>query len=170
MRLNNILGVAFYNVTILSSTHCSAPNAWPFIGNIIGFSWFWRKLVIFRTRNIYKIERPFIKEYLRFWTNILWLLLDRLVEFSWYFLDFCRFNRFYLCFFKLFLLFYFSVILHGHLHIWFILLQASYWPWNEGIVRCLPLRHITVCWKRANKKLAKGMNHICRWSWSITEK
>ena len=117
-------------MTILSSTHCSAPSAWLFIGNIISFSWFWRKLVIFRTRNIYKIERPFIKEYLRFWTNILWLLPDRLVEFSWHFLDFCRFNRFYLWFLKLFLLFYFSVILHGHLHKnvgWFILLPAFYW-------------------------------------------
>ena len=49
------------NVTILSSTHCSAPSAWPLKSNIIGFSQFWRKLLIFRTRNIYKIERPFIK-------------------------------------------------------------------------------------------------------------
>jgi len=58
--------VAKNNVTILSSTHCSAPGAWPLQSNIIGFSQFWRKLLIFRTRNIYKIERPFIKKYLRF--------------------------------------------------------------------------------------------------------
>ena len=50
-----VLGVANKNVTSLSSTHCSAPSAWPFRGNIIGFSRFWRKLVIFCTRNIYQI-------------------------------------------------------------------------------------------------------------------
>ena len=62
----DISPVAKNNVTILSSTHCSAPSAWPLQSNIIGFSQFWRKLLIFRTRNIYKIERPFIKKYLRF--------------------------------------------------------------------------------------------------------
>ena len=56
-----ILRLANNNVTILSSTHCSAPSAWPLKSNIIGFSQFWRKLLIFRTRNICKIERPFIK-------------------------------------------------------------------------------------------------------------
>ena len=66
-RLKNLVSpVAKNNVTILSSTHCSAPSAWPLQSNIIGFSQFWRKLLIFRTRNIYKIERPFIKKYLRF--------------------------------------------------------------------------------------------------------
>ena len=29
--------VAYSNLTILSSTHCSAPSAWSFRGNIIGF-------------------------------------------------------------------------------------------------------------------------------------
>ena len=77
--LAKVSPVAKNNVTILSSTHCSAPSAWPLQSNIIGFSQFWRKLLIFRTRNIYKIERPFIKKYLRFWTNILWHLLHRLV-------------------------------------------------------------------------------------------
>ena len=56
-----ILRVANNNVTIQSSTHCSAPSAWPFRGNILSFSQFRRKLAIFRTENIYQIDRPFIK-------------------------------------------------------------------------------------------------------------
>ena len=35
-----ILGIANKNVTSLSSAHCSAPSAWPFIGDTIGFSQF----------------------------------------------------------------------------------------------------------------------------------
>ena len=54
------------HVTSLSSTHCSALSAWPFRGNIIGFSRFRRKLVIFCTRDIYQNQRPFIKKYSRF--------------------------------------------------------------------------------------------------------
>ena len=49
-----VLGIAYNNVTSLSSTHCSAPSAWPFWGNNIGFSRFWRKLASFCTRN----EKP----------------------------------------------------------------------------------------------------------------
>ena len=56
---------------------------------------------------------------------------SRLVLFLPKFLYFSRLNRFYPCFFfQLFLLFYFSVILHGQLLInvgWFILLPAFYW-------------------------------------------
>ena len=142
-----ILRVANKNVTSLSSTHCSAPSAWPFRGNIIGFSKFWRKLVIFRTWNIYEIERSFIKEYLRFWTIIFWHLIHRLVLFFCHFLCFRRFNRCYLWFFKLFLLFYFSDILHGHLHIQrglnhtftgFLLARF------QQTVMCLSGRHLTI--------------------------
>ena len=64
-RLANI------NVAILSSTHCSDPSAWSFRGKIISFCKSRRKLLIFRTRNTYQIERPFIKEYLRFGNVIL---------------------------------------------------------------------------------------------------
>ena len=33
----HVLGLVKTNVTIVSSTHCSAPSAWWVIGNIIGF-------------------------------------------------------------------------------------------------------------------------------------
>ena len=45
------------------------------------------------------------------------------------------------------LFYYFIFLLY-----FMVTLQASYWPWNEDIVRCLPLRQITVCLKGANKK------------------
>ena len=125
-----VLGIANKNVTVLSSTHCSAPSAWPFRGNIIGFSQFWRKLVIFCTWNIYEIEQPSINEYLRFLTIILWHLLHRLVLFFWHYLCFRRFNRCYLWFFKLFYFFlfliYFTVTCIYNVG-WFIVLPAFYW-------------------------------------------
>ena len=145
-----ILRVANNNETILSSTHCSAPSAWPFRGNIIGFPRFWRKLAIFCTRNIYQIERPFIKKYLRFWTIILWHLLHRLVWFFFYFLCFFWFNRVYLWYLVLFLLFYFSIkysmvkwIYVGWFHTYAGFSLALERSWCT----CLSAGVTTVCWK-----------------------
>ena len=51
-------------------------------------------------------------------------------------------------FFENFFHFIFLMILYGNMRIymgWFILLQASHRPWNEDMIRFLPLRHITGC-------------------------
>ena len=111
------MGILIYNVTILSSSHCSAPSAWSFIGNIIGFSWFRWKLVIFvpeiymksngrLLKNTHVFEPTFSGVYFTGWCNL-----------SENFSVFCRFNRFYLCFF-LFLIFFTILFFCWKDHLW----------------------------------------------------
>ena len=168
--------VANNNVTILSSTHCSAPSAWPFRGNIIGFSRFWRKLVILCTRNIYQIERPFIKKYLRFWTIILWHLLHRLVWFFFYFLCFFWFNRVNLSgiwyFFAFFIFLLNTPWLNEYTWVGFILMQASDWPWKEVGARASQRESQPFVENKPIESLHKYETNprVFTWPWTINRK
>ena len=159
-------------MTSLSSTHCSAPSAWPFRGNIIGFSRFRRKLVIFCTRDIYQIQRPFIKKYSRFWTIILWRLLHRLVWVFFYFLCFFRFNRVYLGIWYFFCFFIFLLnTTWSSEYTWvdFILWQAFYWLISNKRL-WLPLRGTcTNFFPRPIRSLHKYETNprVFTWPWSI---
>ena len=125
-----ILRVANNNVTILSSTHCSAPSAWPFIGNIIGFSRFWRKLVIFCTRNIYQNERPFIKNTYVFEPSFSDIYFTGWFDFSFIFSVFSGLTAFIsgIWYFFCFFIFLFNTPWSSE-YTWvdFILVQAFYW-------------------------------------------
>ena len=161
----NILGVA----------NNSAPSAWPFRGNIIGFSRFWRKLVIFCTRDIYQIQRPFIKKYSRFWTIILWRLLHRLVWVFFYFLCFFRFNRVYLGIWYFFCFFIFLLnTTWSSEYTWvdFILMQASDWPWKEVGARASQRESQPFVGNKPIESLHKyEINpRVFTWPWSIQQK
>ena len=76
----------------LSSTHCSAPSAWPLRGNVTNYRFF----VILAEAGHF--------------LHILWHLLHRLVWFFFYFLCFFRFNRVHLWYSVFFAFFIFLLL------------------------------------------------------------